>query len=186
MSLICEEYVRRNNFSNPYIRHVRTGSFYFGSTMKIWKFSFDKYGTPPNFLVQLLDFSHNKCDSKIISSFCFNSFEFEEFIFGLAKSHSFEKILRSRRAVFIAAWEMFLVCYDKLLAREMDPEILFETIDPMSTLTRRYKNFILATNYLKEHHSELFSRWQNLDHHARTYLYWINDLILNHESKNSG
>jgi hypothetical protein len=154
----------------------------------VWTFAIGHFQgnfQPPCFSVKHYDFGHNNCDSTSTPPHILSLVEFDEFVIEMSKRSSKRGLLRRKKEVFLAAWEMFLVCCDHCLAEKLDPEMLFETVDSGSTLTTRYENLISAVRHLEHYHEGLFDIWKNkVACHARNYLYWMNDLILEHGHKN--
>jgi hypothetical protein len=188
MVLICEEYARRHKISRSYVRYIRKGSFYFRSTQRIWTFAIGRFQgnhQPPCFSVKHHDFGHNNCGSISTPTppHILSLVEFDEFVMEMSKRSSRRGLLRSKKEVFLAAWEIFLVYCDHFIAEKLDPTMLFETIDSGSTLSARYESLMSVVRHLEYCHEDLFHIWNKVACHARNYLYWMNDLILEYGHK---
>lgn len=104
--------------------------------------------------------------------------EYEDFLLkwcrGMKKAD--EPIL-AKRAVILAAWEMFLISHDRSIASVVHPDRVFKTVDDSIGVETRYTHLQEVLSYLSSHHPNLYNAWDQMKPYINNYCYWLGHLL---------
>ena len=103
--------------------------------------------------------------------------EFDDFLIKWVNSES-KKIIFTRQKVALKAWQIFLYCYDRQLAKTFPYDLLYSTVDLELSESHRYRNLKNILKRMDSNYSELYHAWRhcmgvNIFH----YFYWLKDFV---------
>lgn len=102
--------------------------------------------------------------------------EYEDFLLDWCRGTKANPIL-SKRAVILAAWEMFLISHDGPLAAVIHSDRMFKTVDDSIGVETRYTHLQDVSSYLASHHPMLYNAWDQMKSYINNYSYWLGHLV---------
>jgi len=93
-------------------------------------------------------------------------------------SHISATNIFTNQEVNLTAWQMFMFCFDGWFGRNLDHNLLFDTIDPDLSLEARYDNYKNVIDFLATDHKNVFKIWQEDMYFVKYFSHWIGDLVV--------
>lgn len=184
--LLCEEYLKRHGFDQPYVRYVDSGTLFLEGERGGWialmiRWSDQPYH-PGRYRILFCNPVHNGYQQgelfDIVDSWHGGWDEYEDFLLKWSGKVGIKaKPVISKRAVILAAWEMFLISHDGMLASVIHPDRVFDTVDDDIGVETRYANLQHLVSYLASHHPSIYNAWEQMTAHVKNYSYWLGDVV---------
>ncbi len=197
--LLQEEYLKRHRFTLPEVRHtLTTGSLILKAVQAEpqdrWVLVnihwIDGSQHPGYYNVKIIKPIHNGCNSKELfvnlscypPTFVLSYEEMEQFFLEFATySHGTLHAIHDVKESNLAAWEIFLYCFDSFLASYASYKLkscIENSIDFDLSTEDRHVAYFEAINVLMTEQSPVFDKYSSLIHtFAQNQLNWLATLV---------
>lgn len=184
MSLLCEEYVQRNQLQLPFVRYVTKGCYVFKDKEQNYVLLFVSYKKNQNggdrFGNHTITISKPILNDRfqVVHEVMETTDGFESFLFDWSRSLEYSCLYYTKEEVCLAIWEIFLISHNKKISESISCNFVFDTINLELDIRERYCNYIQLFDYISKYHIDIFQIWRN-DFLPITeeFMYWINDLV---------
>jgi hypothetical protein len=176
---LCEEYMLRNSIKIPYVKLTGYGSSFFKKN-DFWNILTISWKEPINhpgrFIIKIMEPRHNGCETEglfnVLEKHEIYLDEYENFFLNWASNFS-GKIARDDE-VYIAAWEIYLHCYDCLLVKYAKMEELLATIDQEASISDRLNSINKTILKFSDLYPYIIDSWSiNIQRYIDNYNHWL-------------
>ncbi len=187
---LAEEYFQRHGIKIPFAKHVYHGNLFLRSEQEgkiLWKVlnidNIPDTSHPGKYFFQLLAPVHNGLSDKnrMFESIATAQAEwddYEEYWGRWAKEVDKKILVKNSTEAYLTAWEIYVYCYDKEIARFIGQESLHKSLSLSLDGEERLKGCTDIISFISEHNCSIMEVWKNsMLPMLRNYCFWLVDLV---------
>jgi len=198
---LYEEYLTRHGIKDLKIaKHVEEGTvFYKSDSDHFWRVLWVKWMEPEihpgHYVVRILKPRHNGgqsynhtferrhthlplFDNILRRDKILHWDEYEDFILGWSRTIDHADVAATRTSAFVAAWEMFLCCFDEMFAQSGCSGKFFSTVNPNLNEKQRYNAVQESLLYCANDIPLVYEAWMDrMDNYLNRRCGWLVKLV---------
>jgi hypothetical protein len=190
---LYEEYLKRSGIKScEIVKHVDKATiFYKSDSDQYWRILYIRWIEPiihpGHYSIKILKPMHDIGVVSLDKSFLENILridkklhwdEYEEFILGWSKTISYKDVAYTKERAYIAAWEMFLCCFDGILAKSGCSHLFFPTIDTKISIKRRCSQIDESIKYCRKYIPNVYFAWvERMKRYLDYQCFWLAEIV---------
>ena len=182
---LCEEYMRRHSLDGFFAKQVPSGCVFFKTDdFTQWKLLKIKW-IPPTYHPGHYDIrTHTPIHDGHRDGLMWRESSYREVFLEEYEDYFFKwkdsicDVAKGNREIKLAAWEIYLYCYDSLLFRVAQREEILQSIDISLPTTKRVLALEKIIENLYNEYESLVYAWHNdINRYLKSYSHWLANIV---------